>query len=1401
MSALGAGRMLRRVMPLVVPVAMACLFAGPAAAHGGHGTSEDWKVKRDQYVAGVSVPLVSTPNVRLVTSFPATPAISGCFAKSAPYFYVSGVDAISVFDIRDPLAPKLTGVLDNLLFENEAMNCGERTVGGVTTRFVLAGIDSAQASTDDISHVGTYDEFLVVDVTDPAKPFIRSRVQTSSSTHTVTCVRDTACNYVYTAGGSHFSIVDLTDLDAPKEIGTAASPALAYNPGFGGGAGHKWNFDNAGYGIHTGSGGSAVFDVRDPLHPRLVTSTDANGTAPGWNDFIHHNSARPNASKFTPGAPATVDNGNVLLVTEEDYLNTDCGIAGSLQTWYVEKLDGTPGAIHPLDRINPVDPGEGVALPNLAFCSAHWFDYHQSGIVAQAYYEGGLRLIDVRNPADLEEYGYFASGLSEVWDAYWVPERNSKGVATGRKTNIVYTTDLIRGLDVFTVALPGMEETSGLLPTAAVAAGSTGPGWPEGLLAAAVSLAALLTVARRIPRRREPMRPSPANPPRQDPFGRRRLAFVVTVVAAALSLTLPAVASPADDYVGPFFGDGNLPPGCIRDLNPANPDNTCYHMKLGLNGLDSPQVDVAVLVPVSPTAERDMRIMRQAVEMWEGGVDYLADEMGLGWLESGLDFHITVDAVDLTGDDGGEFTTYPLVDPEIVVIATNPVGGAGIGIDPVWFASELQITDPNMVPCHNVQNPFDFETWENLPGFDSHHEERSGTYVEDCGGAGGNVCFAINGAIDPLPGVTDVFSLFDLVSHEFGHCLTVGHVGDGADGPWGPTPTNDIMAYSADPPGINKCVSTLDVEGIAVTMSHYLDANADAAVDEHDQLQPNDVAGDGANPFQVQHPDHHLYASGTGSPQDCPQPDLGTLPAEPTDWTPEPVDTTRPVLTLATPEQGAETSDGTVSVTGTVERQPLEAEPTEPTGSHDDPDDDATTALTEIQALDVAVTDAHVQAVLDVEQLWPSTEVTSLPAYSVIINGRRFDSFVPDPRAPAGVATWDSGTETYLPEGTSAWDLVANTVTFRIPRQYLARANIVTPYDVSSQASVEPATRLVAVDDRAPDTGGIGVAGAPLVEATTGDGGSSPSGAATAEVKQWHGTFTPLDTSFGVRSALLDSSDHRTLVVAERSDVELMLTWDSPADNDLDLYATGAANSASAGASSGHPEFVLLRNVQGTLDLAVDPYLVTTPTGTSYSLTASIRPVSTDTDGDGLVDGDDRCPDQPGTANGCPDRDGDGVGDSFDVCPDEPGNGANGCPIPATEHVHVYVDGALAASQDVDTSSGADSFDLDVEVTPGTHDLVVEWEDDSEVLATATRTVVYRTEGTDSDGDGIADGTDNCVNHPNADQSDIDRDGRGDACDPDMDGDGHSNAKETAHGTDPRDPNSYPGRKRTATRL
>jgi outer membrane protein OmpA-like peptidoglycan-associated protein len=54
-----------------------------------------------------------------------------------------------------------------------------------------------------------------------------------------------------------------------------------------------------------------------------------------------------------------------------------------------------------------------------------------------------------------------------------------------------------------------------------------------------------------------------------------------------------------------------------------------------------------------------------------------------------------------------------------------------------------------------------------------------------------------------------------------------------------------------------------------------------------------------------------------------------------------------------------------------------------------------------------------------------------------------------------------------------------------------------------------------------------------------------------------------------------------------------------------------------------------------------------------------------DRDGDGIPDYKDDCPDEPGLAqfNGCPDRDGDGIPDKDDECPDTPGLAKfKGCP-------------------------------------------------------------------------------------------------------------------------------------------
>ncbi len=484
-----------RLTAAIAPVA-GLLALSPTAAHAG---TDDLITRQAELGAGGTAAPLQSDRMTSTASLPGQTGISGCFMQTAPLFVTSGVNSVQVWNVAKPATPRLLGTLHNALFENEAMNCGERRTKDGVKRFALIGVDLVQASPDDPDHYNAGgNELIVVDVTRPSAPTIQSRTPGTTSTHTVACATPRDCTYAYSAGDSgsqSYSIFDLRKLNRPRELDRAPRKAGLQNfpsPT----AGHKWNFDNAGYGTHTGWDGSAVFNVRKPAHPRLVTTTGAAGRGedpryPGWNDFIHHNSFRPNAKAFRPGRKPAFRNGNVLLVTEEDYEQTDCSKAGSFQTWWVKRLDGTKGAIVPLDKVELSDLGN-FPSPQGAFCSSHWFDFRQGGLVAAGFYGGGTQILDVRNPRDIKSYAHSIWGASEVWDSMWVPVYKH-GRMTARKTRFVYSIDLVRGLDVYRVTLPGEKPPAVEEPSSPIGAAVL----PLGLVGLAMTASAAVSRTRR----------------------------------------------------------------------------------------------------------------------------------------------------------------------------------------------------------------------------------------------------------------------------------------------------------------------------------------------------------------------------------------------------------------------------------------------------------------------------------------------------------------------------------------------------------------------------------------------------------------------------------------------------------------------------------------------------------------------------------------------------------------------------------------------------------------------------------------------------------------------------------------------------------------------------------------
>ncbi|RME25126.1 MAG: hypothetical protein D6806_08445 [Deltaproteobacteria bacterium] len=127
-------------------------------------------------------------------------------------------------------------------------------------------------------------------------------------------------------------------------------------------------------------------------------------------------------------------------------------------------------------------------------------------------------------------------------------------------------------------------------------------------------------------------------------------------------------------------------------------------------------------------------------------------------------------------------------------------------------------------------------------------------------------------------------------------------------------------------------------------------------------------------------------------------------------------------------------------------------------------------------------------------------------------------------------------------------------------------------------------------------------------------------------------------------------------------------------------------------------------------------------------------PRGNDTDSDGLCDGEDNCPQQPNPSQ--EDADGDGAGDACDACPADPANDADG-------------DGVCGPQDNCPSSYNPDQEDAD-----------------SDGLGDACDRCPFDP-ANDSDADGYCADADNCPEVNNPQQEDSDSDGEGDACDPD----------------------------------
>jgi hypothetical protein len=370
----------------------------------------------------VEPPLAASGNVHLLAHIPGTAA--GMNFKDH-YAYVSGWGGITVLDIAKPESPQIAGALPLPHFENEDVDlCGN----------TLLVVNDREAK--DLGSV-----MYVISLASPTAPAVSAVLPLGltgsgrGSGHIANFVK-TDCTQAWIDGGDHVEVVDLTIPTAPRSLGKFES-AASLSDNFK--VSHDTELDSTGTVWNVGGGGAAGYRLTaNPLAPQLLGTTGTAGRNPSpYNDFILHNSQR---------------RGKTLLITEEDYIDTDevppggCRGQGKFETWDVSRLN--KGAITPQGTWETELNGMFTSgatdskAPVTVNCSSHWFDA-KDGVAAVGWYEQGVRFLDYRTPSDISQVGYYIPANGSTWAAYWSP--------TDPNGEIVYTADAYRGVDVLKI--------------------------------------------------------------------------------------------------------------------------------------------------------------------------------------------------------------------------------------------------------------------------------------------------------------------------------------------------------------------------------------------------------------------------------------------------------------------------------------------------------------------------------------------------------------------------------------------------------------------------------------------------------------------------------------------------------------------------------------------------------------------------------------------------------------------------------------------------------------------------------------------------------------------------------------------------------------------------------------
>lgn len=383
------------------------------------GTAEtSWRPTSGGWVSG---------SVEYVSTVPLETALVGSSATlHDEHLYVTTFRSFSVYDVSDPLTPRhlSTEHLGAQLYNEQPDTNGTILILTSDSAGVDAGIDPPR--------LRAKGELQVWDVRDKTDPVLLSRLPLPRREHMWTCVLD--CRYAYGAAGA---IVDLQDPATPR---IAGDWSLLVDPAPTARDIHAVEEVAPGL-VLTGGKTVHLLDARrNPTTPAVRASTSPPLTEPGFP-------SNPTSLPAHLEWPRSQHRPFALISMETPFGGSCDTTTGGFQTHDTRSWMRT-GTFRFVDEYRLPGGASGTytdgRAPHHVFgCSAYGFDvaphYARSGLVAVAWFEDGVRLLQVGTDGRIAERGGF------------VPLGGSTTIPLWRTEDVLYAIDMHRGIDVLRV--------------------------------------------------------------------------------------------------------------------------------------------------------------------------------------------------------------------------------------------------------------------------------------------------------------------------------------------------------------------------------------------------------------------------------------------------------------------------------------------------------------------------------------------------------------------------------------------------------------------------------------------------------------------------------------------------------------------------------------------------------------------------------------------------------------------------------------------------------------------------------------------------------------------------------------------------------------------------------------